>query len=228
MHKSLKNALGLSFPSILAVVGCGGKTSFIELAARSYPSMKVLISPTTKMFPLNAGNAHCRGIFNENSGKLEALPADELAGLTAQYDLSLLEADGSRSLLCKGWREDEPVVPEYCTHTIGIVTMSLLGEAATDGAVHNLPLFLSLTGLRESQLITMQALMSMVCAPGGMFKNSAGSRVLLVNQVEDDSTCNQAYRFLEEIIKSYPGFFDKLLFGSVHRDTFEEVRNDIQ
>ena len=215
--------LGLPFPSVVAVVGCGGKTSLVKRLADSYPDKMVLISPTTKMHPMKAGNAHCHGIFNAETGKLEALPADELAALVPQYDIALLEADGSRSLPCKGWLEDEPVVPGYCTHTVGVVTMNGLGRAATGETVHNLPQFLALTGLCKGQAITTQALRDMVCAPGGMFKNSVGSRVLLVNQVEDEGTVAIAGEFLRAVKASMPGFFAKLLLGSIHHDAWREV-----
>jgi len=222
MH-GIVNALNLPFPSVVAVVGCGGKTSLIRRLADSYQDARVLISPTTKMYTMQTGNAHCRGVLRAETGKLEALPADELAGLTPQYDITLLEADGSRSLPCKGWLENEPVVPEYCTHTVGIVTMNGLDRAATGESVHNLPEFLSLTGLREGQAITMQALHDMVCAGGGMFKNSTGSRILLVNQVEDQNAADIAGGFLLVVKKRCPGFFAKLLFGSVHLDIWQEV-----
>ena len=226
-------ALGLSLPSkyaagsptysVVAVVGCGGKTSLIERIAGDIADRRVLVSPTTKMFPLNLPGADCRGILNPATGKLEALPPIELAELAPQYDIALLEADGSRGLPCKGWREDEPVVPVYATHTVGIVTLNALGKAATGDTVHNLAQFLELTGLREGQAITAKALRDMVCARGGMFKNSLGNRILLVNQVEDEATADAAREFLRAIKAGNPGCFSKLLFGSVYRDKWWEV-----
>ncbi|MCL2217384.1 MAG: selenium cofactor biosynthesis protein YqeC [Defluviitaleaceae bacterium] len=215
--------LALDFPCIVAVVGCGGKTSFIMRMAESLPDKKILISPTTKIFPINAGNADCVGVLNAKTGKLAALPEDELADLVPQYSIVLLEADGSRSLPCKGWRANEPVVPSYCTHTIGIVTMNALGKPATEKYVLNLELFLALTGLRENEIITSEALKTMVCAPEGMFKNSMGKKILLVNQVESPSSADDARKFLLSIKEDFPGFFEKLMFGSIHFDTWNEV-----
>ena len=212
------------FPSVVAIVGCGGKTSLIKHLAESYQDKRVLISPTTKIFPIVAGKADCRGVLNSLTGKLEALPADELAALVLEYDLALLEADGSRSLPCKGWRENEPVVPVYFSHTIGIITMNALGKAATHEHVHNLPLFLSLTGLHEGEKITMQALQAMVCSPGGMFKNSVGKRILFINQVEAAQRADCARDFLLAVKNNCPGFFEKLLYGSVHLDKVQEVK----
>ena len=217
------DCLDISGRSIIAVIGCGGKTTLIEQLAIHCRNRRVLVSPTTKMFPLNVDGVSLSGRLNAETGKLEALPEDELAALTPQYDMVLLEADGSCGLPCKGWREDEPVVPGWCTHTAGIVTMSALGRSATLSVVHRLPEFLTLTGLREGASITLEALEAMICAPHGMFKNSAGRKYLFVNQVEDEQTACIARKFLQDLRKKYPSFFTRLLYGSARQDAWSEV-----
>ncbi|MCL1917042.1 MAG: selenium cofactor biosynthesis protein YqeC [Peptococcaceae bacterium] len=238
---SIIECLDLFDRSILAVTGCGGKTSFINLLAEKKRDKKVLISPTTKTYPLYADRVklcktlqqceehqpqtgvQCLGILNTATGKLGPLPEHVLADMMPDYDLMLLEADGCRGLLCKGWRENEPVIPWFCTHTVGIVTMNALGSAATESIIHRLPEFLSITGLQKGKPITPQALEAMVCSAQGMFKNSAGARYLLVNQVEDNTTARIARSFLQRIKKNYSNHFTKLLYGSVHLDMWQEV-----
>jgi probable selenium-dependent hydroxylase accessory protein YqeC len=233
--------LNISNKSVVAVVGCGGKTSLIELMADRLRDKKVLISTTTKIFPpkmkdivlcetLRQCEEHeprtgvqCMGILNRASGKLEALPDSFLAKIKSRYDVVLLEADGSRGLPCKGWLADEPVVPHYCTHTVGLVTMGALGKPAGENTVHRLPEFLALTGIGEGETITAAALETMVCDPKGMFKNSAGQRYVIVNQVEDDATSRIALSFLQAIKEKYPDRFEKLLYGSVHNDAWQEA-----
>jgi len=163
------------------------------------------------------------GLLNSANGKLEALPDEILARMVSRYDITLLEADGSRNLPCKGWLAEEPAVPPYCTHTAGIVTMSALGKAAAEDIVCRLPEFLALTGLEKGETITMEALEAMVCDPQGMFQNSAGRRYLLVNQVEDDAASSAARDFLCSIKKKHPNHFERLLYGSVHLDTWQEA-----
>jgi len=63
----------------------------------------------------------------------------------------------------------------------------------------------------------------MVCAPKGMFKNSVGLRYVLVNQIEDDVAVCAARSFLRTIKEKYPARFEKLLFGSVLHDAWQEV-----
>jgi len=227
--------------SVVAVVGCGGKTSLIELIADKLRNKKVLISTTTKILPPKIKNImlcetllqceeheqrtgiQCMGLLNSASGKLEALPSVFLAELVPRYDVVLLEADGSRGLFCKGWLANEPVVPDYCTHTIGVITMNALGKPAGDSAVHRLHEFTALTGVVAGQTITAQALEEMVCSHAGMFKNSAGKRYVIVNQAEDVASISAAKSFLQTIKAKHPLSFEKLLFGSVHNDAWQEV-----
>jgi probable selenium-dependent hydroxylase accessory protein YqeC len=238
---TLIDDLHISEGSIIAVIGCGGKTSFIELIADKLRHTKTLVSTTTKMYPMKMSGImlcetlrqcgehepqtgiQCLGLLNEASGKLESLPESVLAELAPRYDIVLLEADGSQGLPCKGWLSNEPVIPAYCTHTVGIVTMNPLGKAAAETSVHRLREFLNLTGLKEGETITPYALETMVCAPEGMFKNSAGQRYLLVNQVEDDTASRAALSFLGGIESKYPNRFEKLLYGSIKLDTWQGV-----
>ena len=219
----IQKALNITTPAVLSIIGCGGKTSLIKLLAASYPDKKILISPTTKMFPIDIPSADNPGRLNPTTGKLEALSPEKLAELIPDYDISLLEADGSRGLPCKGWLENEPVIPDYSTHTIGIAPITALGKSATQEHVHNLPQFLELADLKEGQQITAEALQKMILSPKGMFKNSAGKRVLLINQAEDKSTKKSAEQFCRKLKQTDPGFFNTILYGSVINDEWVEV-----
>ena len=219
----IEKLLDISDGDIAAVVGCGGKTSLIRLIATSLKAKQVLVSTTTKMFPIEISGVDCVGALNETSGKLQALPEKALEYLIPRYDITLLEADGSKGFFAKGWLDGEPVVPDYCTHTIGVVTLKTLGKPALPDTVHRLPEFLSLTGLREGDLITEDALTVMVCAPLGMFKNSCGYRYLVVNRVEDTNAARSAQSFLSRVKKQYPSLFERHIYGSVFQNTWQEA-----
>ena len=233
--------LDITTGSAVSVVGCGGKTSLIELLATQNIDKKVLVSPATKIFPITSpGVILCDtlqnciehvpqigvqylGIYNTRNKKLEALPEQVLADMIQQYDITLTEADGSRCLPCKGWRDTEPVIRSFSTHTVGIVTMNALGKPATKKIVHHLPEFLTLTGLGEGDIITEQILIDMVCLPGGMFKNCVGQQYLVVNQVEDKMTTYNAESFIEKIKLQNSERFKKLIYGSVHKNDWHWI-----
>jgi len=239
--KTISALLDIKTGSAVSVVGCGGKTSLIELLAIQNKEKKVLVSTTTKTFPmisdevilcdtLKSSIAHqpqpgiqCFGQYNERNKKLEALPENILVDMIPHYDLVLMEADGSRWLPCKGWRDHEPVVHYFSTHTVGVVTLNALGKPANKEIVHHLPEFLSLTGLAEGDIISEQALTDMVCLPGGMFKGCVGKMYLVLNRVKDEKTACIAKHFLEKIEVKYPKRFKKLIYGSVHKNVWYEI-----
>jgi len=237
----LTDLLDITSGSVVSVVGCGGKTSLIELIANINKNCMVLITPTTKTFPMISDDVilcdtlqssikhvpqtglQCLGQLNKKNGKLEALPEHILVEMIPHYDIVLMEADGSRLLPCKGWLDNEPVVNSTSTHTIGVVTMNALGKPVSEKTVHHLPEFLALTGLNEGDIITEKAIEDMICLPEGMFKKSAGKQYLLVNQVEYEATKHIANVFLQAIKSKHPNRFKRLIYGSVYKNTWQEV-----
>jgi hypothetical protein len=220
---TISEHMGLLDGGVVAVIGCGGKTSLIEAIAREAlaikPDIKLVASPTTKMYPPNIPHT---GLLDAETGKLTALPTEELRALLPEYDLILLEADGSRGLPCKGWRAYEPVVSAFCTHTVGIFPITALGLPAVSENVHRMKEFLALTGLREGEPITEPALVRMICGEGGMFKNAVGKRFLLANRAEDEAGKTAARDILVRITRETPQKFEKLLYGSVFSGEWHE------
>ena len=56
-------------------------------------------------------------------------------------DIMLIEADGSAHKPVKAWKEDEPVIIQETTMTIGAAAFGRIGEAADGTTIHRLPLF---------------------------------------------------------------------------------------
>jgi probable selenium-dependent hydroxylase accessory protein YqeC len=164
----------------------------------------------------------CLGTLNEKTGKLEALSPKALENIIPHYDIVLLEADGSNGLPCKGWLPNEPVIPPYCTHTVGIVTLNALGKPADGDSALRLPEFLQLTGLRPGETITLQALTDMVCGDNGMFRNSAGSQFIFVNQVSNTAAAVTG-EWLRNMQGMYPDRFACLAYGSARDNRWEKV-----
>jgi probable selenium-dependent hydroxylase accessory protein YqeC len=232
--------------AVIAVIGCGGKTTLIESLANEYRHKKVLVSPTTKIFPMKGEGIvlctklddclshkaqkgiQCLGLFDETTGKLKALGMDLLEEIIPHYDLVLLEADGSRGLPCKGWLNAEPPVPPFCTHTLGLVSLSALGKAADGDTVLHLPEFLKLTGLSRGAKINLKALTLMVCAGNGMFSKGRGRQCLFVNQAEDQAAAVAAKEWLRAIQEANPGRFACLAYGSARTNRWSQVPCDHQ
>lgn len=188
--------LNLNLPERISVVGCGGKTTFIEQLAEEYKHKKVLITPTTKIkIPENSfiyktieecenhkaiNGIQYFGIIEKT--KLKSLPLEFLEKIISDYDLVLMEADGSAGLPAKGWNETEPVIPNFSTHTIGIITLDALGKIADETTVLRLNEFEALTQIKKGQKITIKAIQKMISS-NGMFKSSVGNKSLFVNKI---------------------------------------------
>jgi len=210
----------------MAVIGSGGKTSLIwRLAASSSPSRKILVTPTTKMFvpapeaklydeysgsgvlpSCPASGVTLAGIFNEDEGKLEALPQGKLKEIIPHYDLVLMEADGSRGLPFKAWAEDEPVVPPFTDLTIGMLPMRHLGEPVSENLIHRLPLFLALTGAAPGEALKMEHMLHLITGGTagesfipGLFAKAQGKKILFINQTEESSALRQARELAENL-----------------------------
>lgn len=238
---NLSRLLGLWDGERLAVVGCGGKTSLVGLLARENRHRKVLVLPTTHILPMDESEAvfcstralclahrpqtgvQCMAVMDKATGSYGGLPAADLPGLAQGYDLVLTEADGSRMLPCKGWLETEPVVPDFATRTIGVVTTVALGRPATGQWVHRPGLFAALTGQREGELIGIRALAAMVGEEEGMFRTARGERILMINKVEDAAARQAAGQLAMQLRRHYPGAVHRIFCGSVLAGSWAEL-----
>ncbi|GHU20737.1 hydroxylase accessory protein YqeC [Spirochaetia bacterium] len=213
---------------------------------------KILVTPTTKMLvpPAQAGSSgglydhYCNGtpvvsrttsdckdgitlagIFNEKTGKLESLPPETLERIATAYDLVLIEGDGSRGLPLKAWAEHEPAVPPFTTVTVGILPLMSLGMPVSETFVHRLPLFSTLSGAREGDILKPEHLVRVITGTPnakGLFADAKGRRILFFNQVEDDKTLRSARELVSLLPKDFRSGLGGIITGSVRRDTVWE------
>jgi len=224
-----------SGPTVFTVIGSGGKTTLIwHLAALfAKAGFKVLVSPTTKMFPQPdiPPGVTLEGRFNEKSGKLEALPLAELERFIADYDFVLLEGDGANGLPLKAWADHEPVVPDFTIFTIGVLPIWPLGKPLSPNIVHRLPLFIELTGAAPGGAITHEHFLSIITGQSAprrngdeftynskikqsLFAKARGKKILFWSQVNDA----QAVKLAEEIVGLLPVNFRAGLSGIIYGD----------
>lgn len=226
---TLNTLLGLRGGELIAVTGCGGKTAVVKRLAQAAGHQKVLVMPTTKIWPMGEGavlcttraaclshrprhGVQCLGVLNSATGKLCAPPQADWPQLTQGYDLVLMEADGSRGLPCKGWREDEPVIYAGADIILGVVPIGAVGLPATAQHVYNLGQFLADTGLNAGAPIILDALAAM--AGSGLFGRKNARRVLLVNQADDAEKEALAQRLVGTVRKRYPALAEQFIVGS--------------
>jgi probable selenium-dependent hydroxylase accessory protein YqeC len=164
------------------------------------------------------------GLFNEKTGKLEALPAGDLAALVPGYDLVFLEGDGSRGLPLKGWAEKEPAVPPNTTITIGLIPLSPLGKKVSKDTVFRLPLFTALCGAKEGDTLSISHLAAVITGntrAKGLFDAARGKKLLFINHVEDDAARDQARELVSLLPENFLPGLCHIIAGSVRDDRVE-------
>lgn len=114
---------------LIGVVGAGGKTTLIYLLAKELTKKgyRVAITTTTHMQSEGRYGFVPLGTFCEE-GKIKGFSAEFPATLLENYDVVLVEADGSRCLPMKVPAEHEPVLPKGADLIIGVAGASAIGK----------------------------------------------------------------------------------------------------
>ena len=201
---NLLNALKID-PGVTAVIGSGGKTTLLRALADELPGT-VLLTTSTHILPfpgmplLTAPNAEeiraalmrhrvvCTGTPTDY-GKLTA-PLLPFSLLEALADYVLVEADGSKRLPLKAHAPHEPVIPTNAHRVICVVGASGFGRPIAQ-TVHRPERFCTLTGARESDLVTPE-----LAARGILSERLAD--IVLLNQI-DTISAREADRFAEQL-----------------------------
>lgn len=230
---SFLDAFAIKKGDVICLCGAGGKTSLmyhLALEARD-KGCRVLVTTTTRILVPPGDNydridlsgmlfanlsdtppgIYLGGRSSEDDKKIASCPIDVLRQAQDRFDLLLIEADGAACKQLKGWRENEPVIPEFTTKTIGVVDISTIDMVADDAHVHRLPLFLQLTGAQKGEPITLCHLQRLIEGRKGLFVNSRGERIVFFNKMESAHYLMMA----DELRKLLPG--RQCIGGSVHR-----------
>ncbi|MBP1919227.1 selenium cofactor biosynthesis protein YqeC [Youngiibacter multivorans] len=211
--------LGTLTNEVIAITGTGGKTTLMFSLARQLSKGRKVLATTTTKIMLPSRNEYDRlyvdieelkreeGKFEfglvvaggpvNSDGKLTSISDEDLGKLLPFFDTLLIEADGSRMKKLKAWRSNEPVVPSFTSKTIGIIPITCLGMRIDGEHIHNFDLFGEFLSGEKS--VTMEVLKRLVLSRDGLFKNSTGERILVINQADDQSLHEAALKLSEMI-----------------------------
>lgn len=187
---------------VVSVVGAGGKTTLIfSLAERLKSDYKVLVTTSTKIglpgknqydfmaigsenFPglnsLKQKGIYVYGSSVNDENKLVGLESELLDSLAAYFDFILIESDGAKRKLIKGWNLYEPVICKSTTHTIGVLNLNALGMEVNEDNVHRVWEFMKITGAKVGEKIKTEHLARLVFHKNGLFKASRGERIVFL------------------------------------------------
>ena len=225
----ISRALRITNTLSVAFVGSGGKTSALFQTAREMAPALVTTSthllegqgkqadqhffwPTNSPIPaieehLHSGITLVTGHLDPESRRYRSLDSaqlEELRSIALRHAMPLLiEADGSRVRPLKAPGSHEPAIPDFVDLVVVVAGLSGLNLALNENKVHRPEIFSALSGLREGELITSQALGKVLSHPLGGLKNipATARKVVLLNQADTDELQSLGNR-LGEILKS--------------------------
>jgi probable selenium-dependent hydroxylase accessory protein YqeC len=194
--------VGADLPSVVSLVGAGGKTSTLFWLAQTLAAggQRVLVTTTTRMFPPDPKYGATvliapdfaqrldalRGMpfapsvvalfshFDASQGKVVGCEPNEIDELKrlAVADVILVEADGARHHALKAPAAHEPCLPGSSNTVIALTGGAPLGRPANPDGIHRWPQFAAITGLCAGDPINQEALGRLLEHPEGMFKNA--------------------------------------------------------
>ena len=203
--------LDINRKNIVSLVGGGGKTTTINTLAREFKELdkKVLVATSTGIFypeKCQYDNVFIKELpleFQPSKGSITyyAQFYDGLKLKTGDihlideiiqreiFDIVLIEADGSKTMPIKAPALHEPVISKYTNITIGLIGMDSLGVNIDENNVHRPEL---LRNIVNKNIIDSEAIFKLVIHNDGLFKNSSGKKILILNKAHSEEIIYKA------------------------------------
>lgn len=207
--KALQLNINKNKKETISFVGGGGKTTTIFGLAEELIKAKkrVLISTTTKIFNPKKQEYDYYFLddidreFTPLEGTVtvlgECIKDGKLIGVSPKkvdeiidrnmFDFILIEADGSKGKPIKAPAPHEPIVPIKTTITIGIIGLDCFNKAIDQNIAHRPELLKKISGNEHFKTINQNVIINLVLAKDGLFKNSKGKKILLLNKADESS-----------------------------------------
>lgn len=229
---------------MISIVGAGGKSTLMySIAEELRKDRKCLVTTTTKIFIPeedkydlmaigsesfgNLKQASNNGVYvygssTNSEGKLIGINPSELLGQLAYFDNIIIEADGSRMKMVKGWLDSEPVICADSTQTIGVLSIEAIGKKINNENVHRVTEFINITKSNIDNLITIEDLASIINHPLGLFKNAVGEKILFINKVGTVEQINDARKLVDFTRKNNINI-ERIFIGSLKSKTYIQI-----
>ncbi|MEW8994481.1 selenium cofactor biosynthesis protein YqeC [Clostridium sp.] len=161
--------------------------------------------------------------INEEN-KVVGIDDKGISNIFHNYDYILIESDGAKEKPLKAWKEDEPVVSNFTTTTIGVLSGEALNLKIHEKNIHRIEEFLKLTNGSVGNSINEEDIISIIFKPEGLFKNSKGKRILFINKVEEEDFRNLK-KLIENIIiiNRELKLLEKIIVGSLFNKTYRVI-----
>jgi probable selenium-dependent hydroxylase accessory protein YqeC len=242
--KTLRELFDIKKGDVVSITGTGGKTSLLfKLGNELRKNNRVLITTSTKIYMpakrdydfmytmeeyMNDKNENHDGAtvicgeYMKEENKLIGITDEDLEKVMKDFDVVLIEADGSKMLPLKAWKEYEPPILKRTTKSIGVFPVDMIGEKISRDNVYNYEDFIKLTeGISR---VANETVVKICSDKNGIFKNSRGSLYLFINRADDSEQLQKALDMAaylkENMLGSLIDF--KICTGSLKEGVFYE------
>lgn len=211
MSQALINAVDAQ-AGIICAVGAGGKKSLLYRLLDAHPGRIGLTASAMTAPPSQrrvewrciasaealamqvpaAARDHRRLAFacpSDKPGRVSGLAVEQIATLheRAQFNVTLVKADGARMRGIKAPRADEPLVVPGTQTVIYVVSAHVIGATLNAEVAHRPNLLSERLGLAEGERITAAHVGQLLAHPAVIHQNAGDARVIaLINQVDND------------------------------------------
>ena len=240
----LYKALDIKPGEVISLVGGGGKTTLMFALARELASsgQSVITTTTTKIMepsfaetPLLLLETDEEQMVKEllqnvekyrhitlaseklSSGKLKGISSQLIARLAALNQVSyiIVEADGAARRPLKAPNLMEPVIPDNTSLVIPVVGIDAVGCRLTEENVFRCEVVSRLLGLPLGEIITTEAIASLITHPQGMIKGSPiQARIIpFINKVDLDEGLAKGRELASKILAMRHPQIEQVILG---------------
>lgn len=229
---------------IVCLVGAGGKKSILYRLAMLHPG-RVGITATTDIPPFpskvsayqiitdekllsnlvsTVAQTHRLVAFAQPSGKKGHLAgiAPSLVGMIhrqANFDVSLVKADGACGRWLKAPGTREPALPEQATHVIPVVSALAIGQPLSEKIAHQVKQIETIIRIKEGEILKPVHLARLLANSQGGSKGGGKAKIIpLINMIDGPAWESQGLA-TAEIALSLTDRFDRVVLGCMNQST---------
>lgn len=170
----------------------------------------------------NSNNSNCNIDGSKaNPPKIKGLTFDQLDKITPYFDIVIIEGDGSKEKPLKGWRDDEPVIYDKTTKTIGVVDISSIGLDINEDNIHRLDKFLNIINDDKGKKVNVNHIKNLVLNKNGLFKVCKGEKILFINKAESINDKRNSTLLIKDIKNENSSYIDKFIYGSIVKNSYK-------
>lgn len=240
--KTLTELFHIKKGDVVSITGTGGKTSLLfKLGNELRKNCSVLITTSTKIYmpskrdydfiytieeylsgkkENHVGSTVISSEYMKEENKLIGIKDEDLRNVMEDFDVVLIEADGSKMLPLKAWKDYEPPILKTTTKSIGVFPVDMIGEKISRDKIYNYDEFIKFTG--GMSIIDNETVGKICSDKNGIFKNTRGSLYLYINRADDSEQLQKAWElaaYLKENVVGKPFDF-KICTGSLKEGIF--------